>query len=447
MKLLFLLLLVLLSSVSSWAKETVSLLVDKAALQIGDTLHFDVLLSSDEALKSKVLYVELLAPEGYVAERQTLKLQDDRAGGSMVMREPNASGLFELRAFTRYGLSQDEGNYASRVLPVYEMVDGRKALRDRKRTYNKPEKKRITHFSVAPEQGITLRGKVIDYLDRPYTKVSLPVIFSAGKTSFRTMTDGDGQFAFELGDVYGHGEVSVVYDYRQVKGKKKPRIVLDRRFSPDPRAYTPHEDSLAIAYRLITTKHSRDALHPSMWFMVEDVINDYLDSEWYAEYYEGKEIKPYILEPMLFILFDEGMFEGDGGIRFVDFHHPWSHADSLYEHHFNVHEGFQLNEQLEDYERVFVSTDTNFCNKVSYDKFNPIALKGNQFEVEGVSSTGMTDIDQGVYLGFNHSPGSGGAPSVVECLVPYPEDKPLQERASYSSPYIRRFTLRGFSRR
>lgn len=78
--------------------ESVSLHIDKAAYQIGDTIRFESNVVSDEPAPSKVLYVELLAPEGYIVKRDILQLQDGHVQGGIAAASENATGFFELRA-------------------------------------------------------------------------------------------------------------------------------------------------------------------------------------------------------------------------------------------------------------------------------------------------------------------------------------------------------------
>lgn len=111
------------SSVQEWAtrlerfgkflpQEKVFLHTDNTCYFAGDTLWFKAYVTrSDTRLPSRlseVLYVELLNPEGYLYERQLIRLQQGQGHGSIVLNDTVYGGYYELRAYTRWMLNWGE---------------------------------------------------------------------------------------------------------------------------------------------------------------------------------------------------------------------------------------------------------------------------------------------------------------------------------------------------
>ena len=117
-------------------QEKVYLHFDNTAYFQGDIIWFSAYVvnaSTQSPAPSKVLYVELLSPNGVVLKQLKLKVENGRASGSIplvdisteearalrgVMALP--SGFYEVRAYTRTMLNFDDAGVFSRVFPVYE---------------------------------------------------------------------------------------------------------------------------------------------------------------------------------------------------------------------------------------------------------------------------------------------------------------------------------------
>lgn len=117
-------------------QEKVYLHFDNTAYFQGDIIWFSAYVvdaASHTPASSKVLYVELLSPNGVVLKQLKLKVENGRAHGSLplvdaptdqaralrgVMALP--SGFYEIRAYTRTMLNFDSAGIFSRVFPVYE---------------------------------------------------------------------------------------------------------------------------------------------------------------------------------------------------------------------------------------------------------------------------------------------------------------------------------------
>ena len=125
-------------------QERVYLHFDNSAYYLGETMWFKAYvtcgLSDEEKPQSRVLYVELCAPEGYVVETKKYKLDENgRCNGEFELRKELLSGYYEVRAYTRYMLNWGDEAVFSRVFPVYDKVNGDnydfKNMLDRKRSF------------------------------------------------------------------------------------------------------------------------------------------------------------------------------------------------------------------------------------------------------------------------------------------------------------------------
>jgi len=124
--------LVLKSIVASRAlpQERVYLHFDNSGYYLGETMWFKAYCVSGNgatiaAPQSKVLYVELCAPEGYVVETKKFKLDENgTCNGEFELKPSLLSGYYEVRAYTRYMLNWGDDAVFSRVFPVYDKVNG-----------------------------------------------------------------------------------------------------------------------------------------------------------------------------------------------------------------------------------------------------------------------------------------------------------------------------------
>ena len=89
---------------------------------------------------SKVLYVELVAPEGYVVRTNKYRIgEDGTCNGMFKLDELLLSGYYEVRAYTRYMLNWGDEAIFSRVFPVFDKVSngdwGFRNMLDRRRAF------------------------------------------------------------------------------------------------------------------------------------------------------------------------------------------------------------------------------------------------------------------------------------------------------------------------
>ncbi len=91
-------------------QEKVYVHTDNSIYFVGDTLWYKAYVSRADNLKptnySKLLYVELLTPDGYLVERQRVVVnQTGQATGQFVLVDSLYSGFYEVRAYTRWQLN------------------------------------------------------------------------------------------------------------------------------------------------------------------------------------------------------------------------------------------------------------------------------------------------------------------------------------------------------
>ncbi|MBE6302593.1 MAG: hypothetical protein E7089_01495 [Bacteroidales bacterium] len=111
-------------------QERVYLHFDNSGYYLGETMWFKAYCvggngTTIAAPQSKVLYVELCAPEGYVVETKKFKLDEKGCcNGEFELKPSLLSGYYEVRAYTRYMLNWGDDAVFSRVFPVYDKVNG-----------------------------------------------------------------------------------------------------------------------------------------------------------------------------------------------------------------------------------------------------------------------------------------------------------------------------------
>ena len=121
---------------SIFPQEKVYLQFDNTSYYTGETIWFKAFVVSASTLEraeSKVLYVDLLSPDGVLLKRQKLKIIAGQADGSFPLIDGSTaqardlrgvlgypSGFYEIRAYTNF--MQNFGSEAifSRVLAVYD---------------------------------------------------------------------------------------------------------------------------------------------------------------------------------------------------------------------------------------------------------------------------------------------------------------------------------------
>ena len=90
-------------------QEKVYVHLDNTCYFVGDTIWYKGYVTrSDKGTltdMSKILYVELLTPDGFLVERQQLEMPNGTANGAFVLTDSLYAGYYELRAYTRWMLN------------------------------------------------------------------------------------------------------------------------------------------------------------------------------------------------------------------------------------------------------------------------------------------------------------------------------------------------------
>ena len=179
----------------SQVQEKVYIHTDNQSYFVGDTLWYKAYVVRADSNRftnmSRLLYVELLSPDGMLVERQTVVVSPDGkfSSGQFVLEDSLYSGYYELRAYTRWMLnfnvrehyyrkdetwsfynSQMAADYYrvwdglySRVLPIYSKPDSPGDY-DARRMYQRPktrlprQKKEELLVTFYPEGGHLIAG-------------------------------------------------------------------------------------------------------------------------------------------------------------------------------------------------------------------------------------------------------------------------------------------------
>jgi len=109
---------------NDYPQEKVYLHFDNSSYFLGETLWFKayVVKADRHGLSqlSKILYVELITPEGNVIETKKFRIENGQCHGDFKFPTTRFAGFFEVRAYTRYMLNFDPDNIFSRVFPLYD---------------------------------------------------------------------------------------------------------------------------------------------------------------------------------------------------------------------------------------------------------------------------------------------------------------------------------------
>lgn len=208
-------------------QEKAYLHFDNTAYFQGDVIWFSAYVinaSTHTPAPSKVLYVELLSPNGVVLKQLKLKIENGQAHGSLPLVDVSTeearalrgitalpSGFYEVRAYTRTMLNFDNASVFSRVFPVYEMPEkegdyNNPTIRRWDNPYDvqrpKTEKKEQLSVTFYPEGGNMVMGipcriafKAMN-ANGQGVEVSGELVEGNGQTpiTLTTLHDGMGQF-------------------------------------------------------------------------------------------------------------------------------------------------------------------------------------------------------------------------------------------------------------
>ena len=198
-------------------QERVFLHFDNTAYYLGETIWFKAYVSFGNndrpSVLSKVLYVELVAPEGYVVQTKKYKIGDDGSCyGEFELDPLLLSGYYEIRAYTRYMLNWDKSAVFSRVFPIFDKVNADnwdfKNMLDRRRGFREKGEWVSAELPEAtleffPEGGNLVAGLESRVAFELRGKDGIPgkekiTIFEDGKAILESTPEHMGKGTFEL---------------------------------------------------------------------------------------------------------------------------------------------------------------------------------------------------------------------------------------------------------
>lgn len=230
-------------------QEKVFLHTDNSSYFIGDTIWFKAysMLSTGGASKlSGLLYVELLNHDGFLVERENIKMENGQGRGCFVLNDSLYSGYYELRAYTRWQLNwgmtehphteyaekwfyskqfarefyRDYDKLYSRVFPVYDKpkTPGKYSqdmtLRPLRRYYKQDVDKPEATVTFYPEGGNLVAGTrqriAFEANDQKgkHLKGKLTITNKRGEMIADVQTESRGRGSFEL-DVLADGDNNI----------------------------------------------------------------------------------------------------------------------------------------------------------------------------------------------------------------------------------------------
>ena len=237
-------------------QEKVHLHIDNTCYFVGDTVWYKAYVTrSDKGWLtdlSKIMYVELLTPDGYLVERQQLKMEDGTAHGAFTLTDSLYAGYYELRAYTRWMLNfgryehphskytedmfyneqmakdffRDYDKLYSRVFPVFDKPkeDGRytkdMTVRPMRRYYKARKGKPEIDLRFYPEGGHLIAGTnwrvafEINDEEGKHLEAELSIMDSRGKEITRTRTLNRGRGVFTLTDMKPNEEYKARLHYQ-----------------------------------------------------------------------------------------------------------------------------------------------------------------------------------------------------------------------------------------
>ena len=232
-------------------QEKVYLHIDNTCYFVGDTVWYKGYVTRTDRGRltdlSRILYVELLTPDGYLVERQQLHMPDGTAHGAFVLTDSLYAGYYELRAYTRWMLNfgkhehphspytedmfydkrmardffRDYDKLYSRVFPVFNKPEepGRypkdMTLRPMRRYYKDRRGKPVIDLKFYPEGGHLIAGvpnRVAFELndgDGRHLEADIDILDKDGKPAARARTENRGRGTFTLTPTEGEGYKAV----------------------------------------------------------------------------------------------------------------------------------------------------------------------------------------------------------------------------------------------
>lgn len=205
-------------------QEKVYLHIDNTCYFVGDTIWYKGYVTrSDKGTLtdlSRILYVELLTPDGYLVERQQLEMPDGTAHGAFLLTDSLYAGYYELRAYTRWMLNF--GRYEHPHSPyTEEMFYNKQMAKDYFRDYDKLYSRVFPVFDRPSSPGIYPKDMTLRPLRRYFrTRKGKPDMDLKFYPEGGALVAGlPGHVAFELNDENGQhvaAEVTIYNRHKQI---------------------------------------------------------------------------------------------------------------------------------------------------------------------------------------------------------------------------------------
>lgn len=221
-------------------QEKVFLHLDNTCYFLGDTLWYKAYVTRTDKQQptdlSKILYVEVLTPDGYLYERQQVELTNGQGHGAFVLADSLYGGFYEVRAYTRWMLnfgtcemphrsySEDEfynkamakqyfrdyQKLYSRVVPIYDKpqeagnFEKNMTQRPMRRYFKSKKSQPSIQVAFYPEGGNLIAGATnriafeANDEEGRHSAIHIAVYNAQGDTVVRSTTEHRGRGAFDL---------------------------------------------------------------------------------------------------------------------------------------------------------------------------------------------------------------------------------------------------------
>lgn len=161
---------------------------------------------------SRVLYVELVDPSGEILETKKCLVENGCANGEFLLSRYTQSGLYEVRAYTRYMLNWGDDCVFTRALPVFKKPSERGNYSERRIS------SQVTLEDGASKEGRTTTADGVRYTVRFFPEGGSLVKGQRGRMAFE-VTDGNGLGVSANGTVrVGSRDVAAVTTIHEGRG-------------------------------------------------------------------------------------------------------------------------------------------------------------------------------------------------------------------------------------
>lgn len=251
---------------TSVPQEEIFVHMDNASYFLGDTIYYKAYLRRSDTGNpsglSGLLYVELLNQDGYLVQRQKIKMTEGQGHGSFVLLDTLYGGYYELRAYTRWQLNwgqtehphtkaaekwfyskkmakqyyRDYEKLYSRVFPVYDKPQEageyyqEMTVRPLRRYFKADNNKPKALLSFYPEGGNLVAGTTcrvayeVNDEEGKHLKGTLEIKNNAGEVVALSTIENRGRGTFDLPCVAGEKYKAVFSGEEQSVTRELPKL-------------------------------------------------------------------------------------------------------------------------------------------------------------------------------------------------------------------------------